>query len=53
MSVLAVKHRENMRFARAKLWGIIRSLFRAVGLNLKKLGLTDDKEVRIKKLSDT
>ncbi|XP_065843613.1 rifampicin phosphotransferase-like [Oscarella lobularis] len=40
----AVKHRENMRFARAKLWGIIRSLFRAVGLNLKKLGLTDDKE---------
>eukprot|EP00118_Oscarella_pearsei_P005272 m.24046 g.24046 ORF g.24046 m.24046 type:complete len:980 (+) comp28565_c0_seq3:186-3125(+) len=40
----AVKHRENLRFARTKLWGILRSLFRAIGENLKKLGLIDDRQ---------
>ena len=40
-----VKHRENLRFARTKIWGVIRNLFRGVGLNLYKLGIIKEKEV--------
>ncbi|XP_065909543.1 rifampicin phosphotransferase-like isoform X2 [Dysidea avara] len=39
-----VKHRENLRFARTKIWGVIRNLFRGVGLNLYKLGIIKEKE---------
>lgn len=34
----AVRNRENLRFARTKIFGIVRHLFRAVGANLAKLG---------------
>ncbi|KAJ3412931.1 hypothetical protein HDV05_008719 [Chytridiales sp. JEL 0842] len=34
-----VKHRENMRFARTKLWGVVRYLIRAMGHNLFNLNL--------------
>ena len=34
-----VRHRENLRFSRTKLFGIFRSLFRAIGSNLVALGL--------------
>lgn len=34
-----VRHRENLRFARTKLFAIYRRLFRAVGANLVALGL--------------
>ena len=42
---LGVKHRENMRFARTKIWGIVRNLFRAVGVNLHKLGAIKAEQV--------
>ena len=35
----SVRHRENLRFSRTKLFGIFRSLFRAIGSNLVALGL--------------
>ena len=41
----AVKHRENMRFARTKLYGVFRDLFRAIGTNLVRLGLLNDRQV--------
>lgn len=42
---VGVRHRENMRFARTKLFGVFRNLFRAIGGNLVKLGLLEDKQV--------
>ncbi len=39
---LAVKNRENLRFGRTKVFGISRHLFRAMGLNLKKLEVIKD-----------
>ena len=42
----AVKNRENLRFARTKVFGISRHLFRAMGENLCKLGhLTSPRDV--------
>lgn len=43
---LGVRHRENLRFARTKIWGVVRNLFRAVGMNLYKLGMIKTEEVR-------
>ena len=40
-----VKHRENMRFARTKLFGVFRSLFRAIGVNMVQLGLLAERQV--------
>ena len=40
-----VKHRENMTFARTKMFGLFRYLFRAIGSNLVSLGLLKDKQV--------
>ncbi|CAI8037287.1 Prodigiosin synthesizing transferase PigC [Geodia barretti] len=40
----AVKHRENMRFSRSKLFGIYRELFRAIGNSLVSLGLLTDRQ---------
>lgn len=40
-----VRHRENMRFCRSKLFGIYRELFRAIGCNLVSLGMLLDKQV--------
>ena len=40
-----VKHRENLRFSRTKLFGIFRSLFRAIGCNLVSLGLLKEQQV--------
>ena len=37
----AVKNRENLRFARTKIFGVTRHLLRAIGLNLTKLDLID------------
>lgn len=34
-----------MRFARTKIWGVVRNLFRAVGINLCKLGIINTKQV--------
>ena len=42
----AVKHRENLRFARTKLFGVFRDLFRAIGSNLVQLGLIRERQVR-------
>ena len=42
---LGIKHRENLRFARTKIWGIVRNLFRAVGTNLHKLGIIKTEQV--------
>lgn len=39
-----VRHRENMRFARTKLFGIFRNLFRSIGTNFVKLGLLEDRQ---------
>ncbi len=39
----AVKNRENLRFARTKIFGICRNLFRAMGLKLVELNLLGDK----------
>ena len=39
-----VKHRENLRFARTKLWGVFRDLFRAIGDNLVDLGLLKERQ---------
>ena len=41
----AVRHRENLRFSRTKLFGVFRSLFRAIGHNLVLLNLLKDKQV--------
>ena len=35
----AIRHRENMRFARTKIFGIVRHLFRAIGSHFEKLGV--------------
>ena len=43
----AVKHRENLRFARTKLFGVFRDLFRAIGTNLVRLGLLRERQVRM------
>jgi rifampicin phosphotransferase len=37
----AVKNRENLRFARTKVFGVCRHLFRAIGRKLAALGLLD------------
>lgn len=39
-----VKHRENLRFARTKLFGVFRDLFRAIGTNLVHLGLLQKRQ---------
>ena len=39
-----VKHRENLRFARTKLFGVFRDLFRAIGTNLVRLGLLQTRQ---------
>jgi pyruvate,water dikinase len=41
---LGVKNRENMRFARTKIYGLLRELFRAVGENFEREGIVDDKQ---------
>ena len=41
----AVKHRENLRFSRTKLFGVFRTLFRAIGHNLVQLHLLKDRQV--------
>ena len=35
----AVKHRENLRFSRTKIYGVCRHLFRAMGSHLTQMGL--------------
>lgn len=40
-----VKHRENLRFARTRLFGVFRDLFRAIGSNLVRLGLLKTRQV--------
>ena len=40
-----VRHRENTRFARTKMFGLFRSLFRSIGKNLTALGLLKEKQV--------
>jgi phosphohistidine swiveling domain-containing protein len=37
----AVRNRENLRFARTKVFGIARYLFRGIGVNLHRLGLLE------------
>ena len=39
-----VRHRENLRFARTKLFGVFRDLFRAIGDNLVDLGLLRERQ---------
>ncbi|XP_064399663.1 rifampicin phosphotransferase-like isoform X2 [Halichondria panicea] len=39
-----VRHRENTRFARTKLFGVFRTLFRSIGKNLTALGLLKDQQ---------
>ena len=43
--MLGVKHRENLRFARTKIWGVVRNLFRGVGKNLHGLGVIKSPQV--------
>ena len=43
----AVRHRENMRFSRSKLFGVYRELFRAIGNSLVALGLLEQRQVRV------
>ncbi|HPB99022.1 MAG TPA: PEP-utilizing enzyme, partial [Polyangiaceae bacterium] len=38
----AVRHRENLRFARTKVFGIVRHLFRAMGDRFVRLGVLQD-----------
>lgn len=38
----AVKNRENLRFARTKIFGVSRHLFRAMGSHLEALGILED-----------
>lgn len=38
----AVKNREDLRFDRTKVFGVIRNLFRGVGSNFRKLGLLEN-----------
>ena len=40
-----VRHRENTRFSRTKLFGLFRTLFRSIGKNLTALGLLKDQQV--------
>lgn len=40
----AVRNREDLRFDRTKVFGIIRYLFRAIGGNFKTLGLIDEQQ---------
>lgn len=42
---IGVKHRENLRFARTKLFGVFRNLFRAVGNSFVKMELLNDRQV--------
>ena len=42
---LGIRHRENTRFARTKMWGCFRSAFRAIGSSLERLSLIDNKLV--------
>ena len=42
-----VRHRENLRFARTKMFGVFRSLFRAMGDNLLALGLLTERQVSV------
>lgn len=39
-----VRHRENMRFARTKLFGVFRELWRGYGENLVKMGILQDRQ---------
>ena len=39
-----VRHQENLRFARIKLFGVFRDLFRAIGDNLVDLGLLRERQ---------
>ena len=39
-----MRHRENLRFARTKLFGVFRDLFRAIGDNLVDLGLLKERQ---------
>ena len=39
-----VRHRENLRFARTKLFGVFRDLFRAIGENFVDLGLLKERQ---------
>lgn len=39
-----VRHRENLRFSRTKLFGVFRTLFRAIGSNLVSLGLLRERQ---------
>ena len=39
-----VRHRENLRFARTKLFGVFRDLFRSIGNNLVDLGLLKERQ---------
>ena len=39
-----VRHRENLRFSRTKLFGVFRDLFRAIGNNLVDLGLLKERQ---------
>lgn len=43
---IGVRHRENLRFARTKLFGVFRNLFRAIGANFVKLELLKDHQVK-------
>ena len=45
MLYTGVRHRENMRFARTKLFGIFRDVFRAIGQNLVRMKLLEDRQV--------
>jgi pyruvate,water dikinase len=40
----AVKNRENLRFARTKIFGVCRNLFRAIGSRLAELGVIQQRE---------
>lgn len=42
-----VKHRENLRFSRTKIYGVFRELFRAMGTNLVHLGLLTERQVGV------
>lgn len=41
---LGVKNRENMRFARTRIYGVVRELLRAMGAQLAEEGVLEDRE---------
>ncbi len=41
---LGVRNRENMRFARTKIYGILRRMLRSIGQQFRDRGLLDDRE---------